>query len=166
MKGFKNSTRMISGHSFPSSAGFTASTGQVQNISYSRKTPRRGPAKLAEGGAPPPRPPVRGSSVAGKSALGAIRDALMPRKVPERTETIDRRVSSMDHKRGGKVLRKAEGGKIDSSLHSFKDDSQLNTEHGPSGGLRPGFTRGGYAAKYAKGGKIPMGKMPKGSKSC
>jgi len=99
MKGFKNSTRMRSGFTYPTSAGFTTSTGKVQNISYSRKTPRRGPAKFAE------------------------------------------------------------GGQIDSSLHSFKGDSQLNVEHGPSGGLRPGFTRGGYAAKYAKGGQIPSAKV-------
>lgn len=94
MNGFKNSTRMRSGFNFGSSAGFTTSTGKVQNIAYSRKTPRRKAAKFAE------------------------------------------------------------GGKIDSSLHSFKEDSQLNVEHGPNGGLRPGFTRGGYASKYADGGKV------------
>lgn len=100
MNGFKNSTRMRSGFNFGSSAGFTTSTGKVQNIAYSRKTPRRKSAKFAE------------------------------------------------------------GGKIDSSLHSFKGDSQLNVEHGPSGGLRPGFTRGGYASKYADGGKVPPKKPP------
>lgn len=97
MKGFKNSTRMSSGFHFGKSAGFTGSTGKVQNISYTRKTPHR--------------------------------------------------------------KKFAEGGRIDSSLHSYKGDSQLNIEHGPSGGLRPGFTRGGYAPKYAKGGQIPMEKV-------
>lgn len=143
MKGFKNSTGMRSGFNFSSSAGYTTSTGKMQNISYSRKTPHRR-AKFAEGGQV-----VRGSSVAGKSALGALRDAVMPKRSP-RVDTINRQVDRMS---------KAEGGKIDSSLHSFKDDSALNAEHGPSGGLRPGFTRGGYAAKYAKGGKIPASRV-------
>lgn len=93
MKGFKNTTGMRSGFNFGSSAGFTGSTGKVQNISYTRRTPQR--------------------------------------------------------------KKFAEGGKIDSSLHSFKADSELNVRHGPSGGLRPGFTRGGYTAKYAEGGKVP-----------
>lgn len=139
MKGFKNSTRMRSGFNYPSSAGFTSSTGRVQNISYSRKVPHRGPAKFAEGGKV-----VRGSSVAGKSALGALRDAVMPREAP-RKKAIDSQVERMS---------KATGGKVDSSLHSFKGDSQLNVEYGPSGGLRPGFTRGGRAGKYAGGGKV------------
>lgn len=168
MKGFKNSSRMRSGFSFSPSAGFTTSTGKVQNISYSRKTPHRGPAKFAEGGKV-----VRGSSVSGKSALGALRDAIMPKRSP-RVDAVNAQVERMS---------KAEGGRIDSSLHSFKGDSALNVEHGPSGGLRPGFTRGGYAAKYAKGGRIPSHKVaareakaavakhvatpaPKGLKSC
>lgn len=143
MNGFKNSTRMRSGFSFGSSAGFTTSTGKVQNISYSRKTPQRR-EKFAEGGKV-----VYGSSVKGKSALGALRDAVMPKRSP-RVDAINRTVERMS---------KATGGQVDSSLHSFKGDSQLNVEHGPSGGLRPGFTRGGYAAKYAKGGKIPSSKV-------
>lgn len=144
MSGFKNSTKMRSGFHFGSSAGFTTSTGKVQNISYSRKTPHRR-EKLAEGGTV-----VRGSSVAGKSALGALRDAVMPKRSSTRVDTINKTVDRMS---------KATGGRVDSSLHSFKEDSQLNVEHGPTGGLRPGFTRGGYAAKYAKGGKIPSAKV-------
>lgn len=101
MSGFKNSTRMRSGFDFSKGAGFTASTGKVQNISYTRKTPHRGKA----------------------------------------------------------TPKFAEGGRIDSSLHSFKQDSALNVEHGPTGGLRPGFIRGGSVAKYAKGGRIPESKM-------
>lgn len=149
MSGFKNTTRMRSGFNFSPSAGFTTSTGKVQNISYSRKTPHRR-AKFAEGGSVSSQGKVvRGSSVAGKSALGALRGAIMPREAP-RKRTIDTQVERMS---------KATGGRVDSSLHSFKGDSQLNVEHGPSGGLRPGFTRGGYASKFAKGGKIPPAKV-------
>lgn len=96
--GFKNTTRMRSGFNFSQGAGFTGSSGKVQNISsYARKVPER--ARFAKGGA------------------------------------------------------------VDSSLHSFKDDSALNQLHGPTGGLRPGFTRGGRATKYAEGG--PAKKPPK-----
>jgi hypothetical protein len=87
---------------------------------------------------------VRGSSVAGKGALAALRDAVMPRTSP-RVQAVNQQVDRMS---------KAEGGVVDGTLHSFKDDSQLNSEHGPSGGLRPGFTRGGYAGRDAKGGWI------------
>lgn len=146
--GFKNSSRMRSGFNFSPSAGFTSSTGKVQNISYSRKTPRRR-AALAEGGkvppkvppTPPPNPPDTGKGT-------TMRDILHGRK---------KQMEDLGLRSGGRVA-KAEGGVIDSSLHSFKGDSQLNVEHGPSGGLRPGFTRGGYAAKYAKGGRIPASK--------
>lgn len=48
MKDFKNSTRTMSGHSFPAEAGFTGSTGMVRSIKpYTRKVPT---VKLAEGG--------------------------------------------------------------------------------------------------------------------
>jgi hypothetical protein len=97
MKGFKNTPRTRSGFHFGKNAGFTVSSGRVQNISYSRKTPQRR-AKFAE------------------------------------------------------------GGRIDSSLVSFKGDSQLNVEHGPKGGLRPGFAGGGVP-HYAKGGRIPPEKV-------
>lgn len=143
MKGFKDSSRMRSGFNFSQGAGFTGSTGKTQNISYTRKTPHR--KKFAEGGKVPP---VRGSSVKGKTMMGALRDSVMPKTSP-RVEGINRQVDR---------VTKAQGGKIDSALHSFKDDSQLNSEYGPTGGLRPGFTRGGMAPKYAKGGRIPAGK--------
>lgn len=172
MNGFKNSTRMRSGFSYPSSAGFSTSTGKMQNISYSRKTPRRGPAKFAEGGTVvrSDRPRVRGSSVEGKSALGALRDAVIPHK-GLRWQGVDSQVDRMTKAKGGAV--------IDSSLHSFKDDSQVNVEHGPKGGLRPGFAKGGkWIAKATKnkgalhralhvpeGEKIPAKKLAKAAHS-
>lgn len=51
MKDFKNSTRTQSGHSFPSEAGFTGSTGMVKMIKpYTRKVPSGPTAKFAQGG--------------------------------------------------------------------------------------------------------------------
>lgn len=50
MKGFRDSSKMRSGFSFGSRAGFSASTGKTQNISYTRKTPHRKPKAFAEGG--------------------------------------------------------------------------------------------------------------------
>ncbi len=146
MKSFKNSTKMRSGFNFSPSAGYTTSTGKVQNISYSRKTPHRR-AKLAEGGkVPPPKPaPPKPTDTNRGTTMG---DVLKGRK---------KQMEDLGLSHGGR-MHKAEGGKVDSSLHSFKGDSQLNVENGPSGGLRPGFTRGGYAAKYAKGGRIPASK--------
>lgn len=50
MKGFKDSTRMRSGFNFGTQNGFTGSTGKTQQISYTRKVPKRKPAHFAEGG--------------------------------------------------------------------------------------------------------------------
>lgn len=48
MKGFKNSTKTRSGHSFPTNKGFSGSSGKVREVkSYTRKSPMR----KAEGGA-------------------------------------------------------------------------------------------------------------------
>lgn len=42
MKGFKNSTKMKSGHAFPADKGFTGSTGKVKVIGgYTRAAPVR-----------------------------------------------------------------------------------------------------------------------------
>ena len=42
MKGFKNSTRMKSGFSFPADKGFSGSTGKLQTIGgYTRAKPMR-----------------------------------------------------------------------------------------------------------------------------
>ena len=101
MKGFRNTTKIRSGFSFPAKAGFTSSTGKVQNISYTRKTPHRKPLMKAEGGR------VNDSALIGRS----------------------------------------------------EPDSALNQESGGKTPLRPGFTRGGMAAKYAKGGRIPDHKV-------
>jgi hypothetical protein len=49
MKGFKNSTRMASGFKFPESAGFSSSSGKVQQVKgYTRQVVKR-----AQGGAVP-----------------------------------------------------------------------------------------------------------------
>lgn len=158
MKDFKNSTKMRSGFRFPSSAGFSGSTGKTQNISYTRRTPHR--KKFAEGGQAkvpcrPPDKPVGG-------LLENLRKTLVPPKTPDRTSTIDSQVDRMSRRRGGKIMRKADGGRVrDSALQGPNISSALDQEAGPRSPLRPGYTRGGYAAKYAKGGRIPESKMRK-----
>lgn len=48
MKGFRNSTKTVSGHTFPADRGFTGSSGQVCEVSpYTRRAPVR---TFAEGG--------------------------------------------------------------------------------------------------------------------
>lgn len=158
MKGFKDSTRTRSGFSFPSSAGFTSSTGKTQNISYIRKTPHRGKSKFADGGEVKkiprnPNPPKKGF-------IESIKDYLSPKNDEptqagaDRQRTIDRTVDSMDHKRGGRI-RKAEGGRVNDSALTRRSEptTALDAESGGKTPLRPGYTRGGYASKYAKGGK-------------
>lgn len=131
MKGFKDSTRIRSGFRFPSSAGFTGSTGRTQSISYTRRTPKRMP-----------------KSAAGKEGSTVI--------------------NSQSGKKSG-VVYKAEGGRVvDSAMQGrVPPSSALDQESGSNTPLRPGFTRGGYAGKYkkggmpkfAKGGRIPVEKI-------
>jgi|JI102314A2RNA_FD_contig_123_50146_length_10278_multi_4_in_1_out_0_6 hypothetical protein len=81
MKGFKNSTRMKSGFSFPADKGFSGSTGKLQTIGgYTRAKP----------------------------------------------------------------MRKATGGKVDSSMTSRAQPvTTADAESGGRSPLRPGFSRGG-----------------------
>lgn len=158
MKGFRNTTKIRSGFSFPAKAGFTSSTGKVQNISYTRKTPHRKPVMKAEGGQVSRRVESRGPM---KALSEELRKTMMPKRDPMATR--DRMIEDAT---GAAVTpseraRFASGGRVnDSALTGRSEpDSALNQESGGKTPLRPGFTRGGMAAKYAKGGRIPDHKV-------
>lgn len=154
MKGFKNSSKMHSGFSYPSSFGFTGSTGRTQNISYTRRTPKR---KMANGGQveitetprariirEPGFPPRRDSKL---GALSALQEAMRPKGGP----TIrDRQIDEMSKRKGGKVCM-AEGGRVkDTGLHGpVPASSEVDAESGVHSPLRPKFKKGG--ANWIKG---------------
>lgn len=164
MKGFKNSTRTRSGFSFGSNQGYSASTGKVQNISYTRKTPHRKPVMKADGGEVRKTTGAQTTPAEKKAAapvgildrLRRLTGAQSTKNESERTKTIDKQVDSMDHKRGGKIMKKAEGGRVvDSALQGrVPPSSALDAESGGTSPLRPGFMKGGKPC-YAKGGRVP-----------
>lgn len=157
MKGFKNSTRTRAGFSFPSSAGFTASTGKVQNIAYTRKTPHRKPLMKAEGG-------VVDSALQGRNEPSSALDQESGGKTPLRP----------GFKSGGKPLKKATGG----AIGMMKNRMMPHPGAGMAAPARmalgsPGRVQlpqqvmgravmrstGGTVPKYAKGGQIPAHKV-------
>lgn len=147
--GFRDTTKMKSGFSFPSSAGFTSSTGRVQNISYTRRTPMR----KADGGEIK-RPPVQRNPTGlprrpmpAYGALEGLRRAIMPVRGGSNLMT-DAAVARMDRKKGGKVMCKAEGGRVvDSGLQGrVPPTNEVDAESGMHSPLRPKFRRGGYAS--------------------
>lgn len=97
---------MRSGFNFSQQAGFSGSTGKTQQISYTRRTPKRGHKP-------------------------AFAD-------------------------GGRVVDSALQGRVPPS-------NGLDQESGGTSPLRPGFTRGGYANKYANGGQVS--KQPKATRA-
>lgn len=155
MKGFKNSSKTRSGFSFPSSAGFTGSTGKTQDISYTRKTPHRKPVMKAEGGTISRQPgfPPRRTQTGG--ALENLRKAVMPQAGKKSSsEMVDKAISMQDHKKGGAIMKKATGGVVDSALQGREPaSSALDQESGGKSPLRPGFAGGGLN-RFLPGGSL------------
>lgn len=136
--GFRNSTKMRSGFSFPSRAGFTSSTGKVQNISYTRRTPMR----KADGGEVK-RLPSRPADKPVGGVLENLRLTLMPKATG--TMKVEKALKDAGAARGG-MMKKcyAEGGRVrDGALQGPNVANALDNEAGPDHALRPGFKRGG-----------------------
>jgi hypothetical protein len=151
MKGFKNSTRMRSGFHFGQNSGFSSSSGRVQNISYTRKTPQR--KNFAEGG-------LAGAlSKAREEARAAAKEAGQPKSLSSMIGEARKEARKPIPPPKMEPMKKARGGRVGNTLHGPIPDSQLNVEAGPKAGLRPGFSRGGDAPRYAKGGRIPPSKV-------
>lgn len=147
--GFKDSTKMVSGHSFPSSAGFTGSSGQVSSVrSYTRKAPSpRERAQDAMGSLP-----QELSSM--KSSMDAVSDRL-PKRYAE----------------GGSVGN--------SATLRRDPVTEFDKDYGGKTPLRPGFKKGGQwiskatknkgalhrALKVPEGQKIPASKLEKAENS-
>ena len=132
MKGFKNSTRTKSGFSFPSKAGFSSSSGKTQEVSYTRKVPRRGAAKFAEGGK------VDMKKTTGAMSTATERKKMLPSLLKR---TVGATATPIEERR----LMKAEGGKVrDSALTGRAVDvNALDAESGGKSPLRPGYKKGG-----------------------
>lgn len=172
MSGFRDSTKMKSGFSFPTSAGFTSSTGKVQNISYTRKTPQRKPMMKAEGGKITRAPGQLPRRETTGGALENLGKALMskPRGIPK----VEAAMAQAE--RGY-----AEGGRVrDTALHGPTIANGLDQEAGPERALRPGFAKGGKnwiagatknkgalhrALHVPEGQKIPAKKLAKAAHS-
>jgi len=153
MKGFKNTTRMKMGHSFPSS-----STQEVKM--YTRKTPKRKFAVggYADGGDVPartsgPKKPRPGIGGALSDFVESISGA-MKRPARERQAKIDEQVdkASRGYQKGGKVEKGTDGG---NALTQRKDPvTVLDKARGGTSPLAPGFAKGG------KKGFKPFSKKP------
>lgn len=160
MKGFKDSTKTRSGFSFPSKFGFTGSTGRVQNISYTRRTPKH---HYAEGGR------VRDGALHGPTIANALDDEAGPER-PLRPGFA----------KGGKWIKgaikhpgafKAKAKKAGMSTKAFaakvtKPGSHASTQTKRQANLAKTLTsfhhaKGSRAPRYAKGGRIPDHKMEK-----
>lgn len=136
--GFRNTTKMTKGFRFPANAGFSSSTGRVQNISYTRRTPQR---KMAEGGQA--RLPSRPADKPLGGVLSELRKTLMPKATaPVR---VEKALKDAGAARGGVIGRcYAEGGRVrDGALHGPIVSNALDQEAGPDHALRPGFKKGG-----------------------
>lgn len=113
MKGFKNSTKTQQGHSFPTTAGFTGSSGQISSVrSYTRKAPTpRERAQDAMGNLPQELSSIR-------SSMDAVADRL-PKRYAE----------------GGSVGN--------SATLRRDPVTEFDKDYGGKTPLRPGFKKGG-----------------------
>jgi hypothetical protein len=133
MKGFKNTTRMKSGFSFPSKFGFSGSTGTTQSIaSYTRRKPLR----KAQGGA---------VSTGGRVNTGS---ALTARTEP---------TTDLNREGGGRSPLRPGFSKGGSAA-----DKRMGYSKGGSAKARMGYSAGGSAKKrmgYSAGGKAADKRM-------
>lgn len=137
MKGFKNTTKMKSGHSFPSSHGFTGSaSGKPPAPPWVHKLR----ARYAEGGSVAPsksKPTMGAPRKISPGITGAIKDAVgaLSNAFPRRSR-IDQAAQRAD--------RYAEGGSVDSAL-TRRDQPVTDADRarGGTSPLAPGFRKGG-----------------------
>lgn len=154
MKGFKNSTRVQSGHSFPTDCGFSSSSGETQTVrSHSRQAPKRMAVGGYAGGGKPK--PVQGKRVASPGVGGALKDfaksiaeAVAPKSLKQRGSRVESEVArAQEYKKGG-VVEGSDGGH---ALTQRKNPvTDLDKARGGTSPLAPGFKKGGRAKAECK----------------
>lgn len=149
MKGFKNSTRMSSGFKFPESAGFSSSSGKVQQVrGYTRAVVKR-----ATGGQVPGHAVTKGAYSGAATTIGDQGNSAELRTKP---------ISEFDKDHGGKGplrpgLGFALGGGVGMAAPLRAAVGAVTRSAGGNPAMRTAIPRGGMGRRplmRAKGGKV------------
>lgn len=147
MKGFKQIGKGIqSGHTFPTSAGFTSSSGKTQVVGpYTRRV-----HKYAEGGQAKVVPPRGSPGVGGaiKDFVKSVSNAAAPKVLKDRKAIIDKATSGY-----------ADGGSVGNAVvKRYEPIIESDKEYGGKGPLLPGYAKGGKMPRGLKKGAFPHGR--------
>lgn len=151
MKGFKNTTRMTSGFKFPADAGFSSSTGKIQQVrGYTRAV-----VKKATGGQVPGHEVTKGAYSGAATTIGDQGNSAQLRSEP---------ISEFDKDHGGKGplepgLGYAMGGRVGMAAPLRAAVGAVTRSAGGNPAMRTGIPKAGMARRpllqRAEGGKVP-----------
>lgn len=150
MKGFKNSTRMSSGFKFPESAGFSSSSGKVQQVrGYTRSV-----VKKATGGQVPGHVVTKGAYSGDATTVGDQGNSAQLRSQP---------ISEFDKDHGGKGplepgLGYAMGGSVGMAAPLRAAVGAVTRSAGNPPAMRTAIPKAGMGRRplmRAEGGKVP-----------